>query len=530
VGVSFLRGIRVRTLNPNDIMRAVVRRRWLVLVPCAVGIAAAPFLARLAPERYRSETLIMVVPQRVPDSYVKPTVTETVEERLPAITDQILSRTRLERIIQEMDLYQSERGRMVMEDVVAQMRKDVKVGVVGKEANSFRVSFVNGAAETARKVTERLASLYVEQNLTDRNNQAESTSQFLATQLEDAKRRLIEQEKKLETYRKQHSGQLPTQMQANLQAIQTASLQLQALNDSTHRGQERRLLVERQIADTQAVPVAALMPTLATNEASLPTSAAQQLEVLRARHAAALQRYTPDHPEVVSLKRLIDEVAARVADETSLSATAEVPEKPLTPAEAAQKKKILDLQAELAVIDRQLETNRLEEKRLKGVMADYQAKVDAAPTRESELVELTRDYSTLQAGYASLLMKREDSTIAANLERRQIGEQFRILDPASRPEKPYNQAERVGVMASGAGVGLLLGLLLIGYREYRDSSFRREEEVHQTLKLPVFALIPLIRSEREQQAIRRRTLAMDVAGSVMFVAAAAVVVLWRLKF
>jgi capsular polysaccharide biosynthesis protein len=163
-------------------------------------------------------------------------------------------------------------------------------------------------------------------------------------------------------------------------------------------------------------------------------------------------------------------------------------------------------------------------------MADYQAKVDAAPTRESELVELTRDYSTLQAGYASLLMKREDSTIAANLERRQIGEQFRILDPASRPEKPYNQAERVGVMASGAGVGLLLGLLLIGYREYRDSSFRREEEVHQTLKLPVFALIPLIRSEREQQAIRRRTLAMDVAGSVMFVAAAAVVVLWRLKF
>ncbi len=471
----------------------------------------------------------MVVPQRVPDNYVKPTVTQTIDERLPAITDQILSRTRLERIIQEMDLYKTERARTVMEDVVAQMRKDVKVLVVAREANSFRVTYTSGNAETARKVTERLASLYIEQNLTDRSNQAESTSQFIATQLEDAKRRLIEQETKLETYRKQHSGQLPTQMQANLQAIQNASLQLQALNDSTHRAQERRLLIERQIADSQAVPLTALVPTPPTSDAPLPTGTAQQLEVLRARLAAYLQRYTPDHPEVVSVKRTIDEVAARLADETPLGAS-QLPDKPLTPAEAAQKKKILDLQAELAVIDRQLETNRLEEKRLKGVMADYQAKVDAAPTRESELVELTRDYSTLQAAYASLLMKREDSMIAANLERRQIGEQFRILDPASRPEKPYNQAQRVGVMASGAGVGLLLGLLLIGYREYRDSSFRREEEVHQSLKLPVFALIPLIQSDRELRAIRRWTLAMDIAGSVMVVAAAAVVVIWRLKF
>jgi polysaccharide chain length determinant protein (PEP-CTERM system associated) len=519
----------VRTLTPDDIVRAVVRQRWIVLVPFAIGLAAAPFLARFAPERYRSETLIMVVPQRVPDSYVRPTVTQSVEERLPAITDQIMSRTRLERIIQEMDLYKSERAGMVMEDVVAQMRTDVRVGVVGREGNSFRLAYVSGNAETARKVTERLASLYIEQNLTDRSNQAESTSQFIATQLEEAKRRLIEQEKKLEIYRKQHSGQLPTQMQANLQAIQNASLQLQSLNDSTHRAQERRLLIERQITDTHAVPLTVITPTVVTDDTPVPTSKAQQLELLRARLPLYLQRYTADHPEVIALKRTIDELAAQVAEETP-AATEQVPEKRLTPAEAAQKKRILDLQAELAVIDRQLDTNRAEERRLKAVMADYQSKVDAAPTRESELVELTRDYSTLQTAYATLLMKREDSMIAANLERRQIGEQFRILDPASRPERPYNQSQRLAVMASGTGVGLLLGLLLIGYREYWDSSFRREEEVHQTLKLPVFALIPLIHSEREQRTIRRRTLAMDIAGSAMLVAAAAVVVVWRLKF
>jgi capsular polysaccharide biosynthesis protein len=119
--------------------------------------------------------------------------------------------------------------------------------------------------------------------------------------------------------------------------------------------------------------------------------------------------------------------------------------------------------------------------------------------------------------------------IAANLERRQIGEQFKILDPASRPEKPFNHMQRFGVMASAAGAGLVLGLLLVGLREVRDSSFKQDEEVHRALQVPVLALIPVITSAREQRAGRRRTLAMDIGGSVILVAAIAVVVLWRLQ-
>ena len=113
----------VRTYTLNEIVSVIARRRWLILVPFAFGVAIAPLLARYAPERYRSEALILVIPQQVPDNYVKPTVSESVEERLPAITDQILSRSRLERIIQEMDLYKAERAREVMEDVVQTMRR-----------------------------------------------------------------------------------------------------------------------------------------------------------------------------------------------------------------------------------------------------------------------------------------------------------------------------------------------------------------------------------------------------------------------
>jgi polysaccharide chain length determinant protein (PEP-CTERM system associated) len=519
----------VTRYTPGEIAHLIIERRWILLVPLALGIAAAPLLAPFAPALYRSETLIMVVPQRVPDDYVKATVTERVEDRLPAINEQILSRSRLERIIQEMDLYKDLRAREVMEDVVAKMRSDVFPTLLGDDANSFRIAYVSDNAETARKVTERLASLYIEQNISDRENQAEATSQFLDTQLQDAKRRLVEQEKKLEDYRKRNSGQLPTQLQGNLQAIQNANLQLQAINESTNRALERRLLIERQIADTEAMPIPAPVAAAGGAEAVVATSTAQQLEFARARLSVLLQRYTPDHPEVVSLERQVVELVAKLEQETPVSATQAIQEKPLTVAEATQRKKVLDLKAELVVVDHQLTANRAEEQKLKAAITAYQAKVDAVPTRESELVELTRDYSTLQTAYASLLLKREESLIAANLERRQIGEQFRILDPASRPERPYNQLQRLGVMSAGAVAGLILGLAIVGLLEYQDSSFHRQEDVYATLSLPVLAMVPIMASDRERRVLRRRTWLFDVASTALLILAIAVVVVWQLQ-
>jgi polysaccharide chain length determinant protein (PEP-CTERM system associated) len=525
--------VSVRIYTLNEMVSLIARRRWLILVPFAFGVAIAPLLAQYAPARYRSEALIVVIPQQVPSSYVKPTVSESIEERLPSITDQILSRSKLESIIQEMDLYKAERSRSVMQDVVERMQQDVATSAVGKKVDSFRVSYVSANAETARRVTERLASLYIDQNTQDRAKQADNTSDFLDTQLAEAKLRLIEQEKKLEEYRKSHAGQMPSQMQGNLQAIQNANLQLQSLNESTNRVQEHRLLIERQIADALAVP-AVPPPSLpvAGSEGPTPVGPAQQLDQARARLAFLLQRYTPDFPEVVSLQRTIAELAVRLEIEAPVSATPatrEGPERPVTSAEVAQQKKIRDFQSELAVLDYQLAANRAEDARLKQTISEYQAKVDAVPTRESELVELTRDYTTIQAAYASLRMKSEDSVIAANLERRKIGEQFRLVDVASRPERPYNQRQRVSVMASGAAAGLVLGLFVVGLLEYRDSSFRSGEEVLKTLSLPVLASIPVMGSDRERRAAKWRRWAMDVGGTALLLAAGAVVVMWRLR-
>jgi polysaccharide chain length determinant protein (PEP-CTERM system associated) len=521
--------VSVRIYTLNEVIGIVVERRWLILVPLAVGVAMVPFLARYAPERYRSEALIVVIPQQVPDNYVKPTVSESVEERLPAITDQILSRSRLERIIQEMDLYKAERARGVMEDVVQTMRGDVTTSAMGRDVDSFRVSYVSNDPEKARQVTERLASLYIDQNSRDRETQADNTSEFLDSQLAEAKRRLIEQEKKLEDYRKSHAGQMPSQLQGNLQAIQNANLQLQSVNESTNRAQERRLLIERQLADALAVPEPPA-PASVGPDAAASGSTAQQLELARARLALFLQRYTPDHPEVVSTERTVAELVTRRERELSSGAIQPVGDIPLTTVEAARQKRIRDFQAELAVLDFQLAANRADDAQLKQTVSEYQAKVDAVPSRESELVELTRDYSTMQSAYASLLMKREDSVIAANLERRQIGEQFRLVDAASRPERPYNKVGRQAALASGAAAGVVFGLLAIGVLEYRDSSFRQAEEVLKTLALPVFASIPLMASESEWRAAKRRRWALDAGGTALLVGAGTVLMLWRMQW
>jgi polysaccharide chain length determinant protein (PEP-CTERM system associated) len=465
------------------------------------------------------------VPQTVPDEYVKSTVSAPIEDRLSSISDQILSRSRLERIITDLDLYKNERANnAVMEDVVRRMRTELTVKVEGKE--SFRVSYVNRQPLMAQKVTERLASLFIEENLRDRANLAENTNQFLESQLEDARQRLLAHEKKLEAYNQRYSGELPSQLQGNLQAIQNGQLQLQSLEESTNRARERRLLLERQLADAQTLQVVAALPENAATDPSAPMTTAQQLEIARSRLAASRLRYTADHPDVKALERTIRDLQARLQAEGGDTAQSPTP-KVMTPAEVARIKRVQDFQAEIAVIDHQLASNQTEADRLKKDIASYQAKVDALPARQSDLVELTRDYSTLQQSYATLLQKHEDAKIAANLVHRQIGESFKVLDPASLPQRPSNSIQRLGAIAGGLGGGLVLGLGFIALLEFQDSSFKSERDVIQVLSLPVLALIPVVVSGPNENGAsrRRRTFALFGALLLVIVSAAALFVL-----
>lgn len=513
--------------TPEDILGILRKRIWLIVPPLVVGLAGGLFVFKQLPSQYRSETLIMVIPQRIPDSYVKLTVTGSVADRLLTISDQILSRSRLERIINDLNLYQEQRATGLMEDVVQGMRGDIGVKLEGKE--SFRVTYINRDPRTAQRVTERLAGLYIEESLRDRENVSENTNQFLESQLQDAKRRLLEHEQKLEEYRRRYAGQLPSQLQGNLQAIQNAQMQMQSVGESVNRARERRLLVDRQLADAQTSSVAPVAPGITSPETSTPATAAEQLEAAEARLEAFKLRYKPDHPDVRALERVIGQLQAKVTEEAGRP-PAGVPDKQLRPAEMARQKRLKDLHADLEIIDRQIASGVAEETRLKNTIVDYQSKVDVVPTRESELVELTRDYGTVQEAYASLLKKQEDSKLASNLERRQIGEHFKILDPASLPQGRYNQRQRILAFVGVPIGGLVVGLVLVGFLEYRDSSFKTDVDVVGALSLPVLALIPMMVSDKDERAHKRmRRIVTFVVTLVVLLGSAAALALWRLQ-
>jgi len=507
--------------TPEDVLVILRRRIWLVLVPFAIVSAATAVWARRLPDRYRSETLILVVPQRVPESYVRPTVIGGIEDRLPSITQQILSRTRLERIIRDFNLYAEQRRVGIMEDIVDRMRQDVGVQLVRGDA--FTVSFAGDDPRTVMRVTDRLASLFIEENLRDREVLSEGTNQFLEAQLDDARRRLMENEKKLEDYRKRFSGQLPSQLDSNLQAMQNTQMQIQSVVDSLNRDRDRRLVLERQLADLDrgrdiATPAAATAANPDSSEDALTAGTiTQQLAAARALRESWESRFKPEHPDFQRLERQIRDLEAKAKAEALNTPTAKAgAPRPLSLQELERQQRREELRVDLEQLDRQIAAGQEQQDQLRQASATYQQRVEMIPTRESELTQLMRDYTTLQTVYTELLSNNEEAKIATNLERRQVGQRFKLLDPARMAEKPFSP-NRQRITGMGMLAGLAIGVGLIALLEYRDKSFTTDQEITQALTLPVLAVVPLMQADQERRFAvgRQMLLRLGLGGTVV---------------
>lgn len=519
-----------KTYNAETIARLVWRRKWILVLPLIACSIAAYVIAQRLPNRYRSETVILVVPQRIPEAYVRSTVTSRIEDRLRTITQEILSRTRLEQVIKEFDLYPEERKREPMEAVVERMRRQVNPQI--SRSDSFRLAFEYTDPVLAMKVTGRLASLYIEENVRNREVQAESTNQFLEQQLNDARSRLLEQEKKIEAYRLSHAGELPAQLPLNLQVIQNSQQQIQALLEAMNRDRDRMSVVDRLLADASMPEV--VQPDVpgaaGTNTVGSSGSAAQQYALAQAQLRSLETRLTPAHPDIIRLRKQVADLEAKVRAEEAQQHSREADGAArsaaiVSAAEFARQNRISALRAERTNLERQISARQGEEQELRAKIDEYQARVELVPRRESEMIGLTRDYETLQESYRALLAKKEESQIAANLERQQSGEQFRVLDPARMPDAPFSP-DRPRISLIGAAVGLLLGLGLIGFLEFRDSTFRTDADVVQVLDLRVLAVVPIVLSRAEQR--RRQMLRLAMTATI--IVASALAVSWSVWF
>jgi polysaccharide chain length determinant protein (PEP-CTERM system associated) len=505
--------------KPEDILEALRRRLLVIVVPFVLVTAGTFIFVRQLPDRYQAEALLMIFPQRVPTDYVRPTVTATLNERLQNIAQQILSRSQLERIIEQFDLYPDKRRQMPMEDVVEAMRlEDVRIGQT--QGSVFRVSFEGDDPRVAQKVTDELASLFIRENLEDRSNMAAQTDQFIQSQLDDTRRQLKEKESKLEEFRRTNPGQMPQEMQANQQALGQTQSQVLALQESINRDRDRQLMLRRMLASEMS---GSSVLSGATPAGPLPT--ARVLEQERMKLEAMRMRLKPSHPDIGIQQRLIRDLEAKAAEEAL--------QQPLSPVSAGdpagneRMKRIADLQAELEALDKQLAAKQGSEQKTLSEMNVLRGRISAVPTVESRLTELMRDYTTLQAVYQSLLVKSQEARMSTNLERRQIGEQFKMIDPARSPQNPTSP-NRPRMMTMGALGGLALGLVLGVLLEYRDKSLRTEDDVIVALSLPVLAMVPTMTTVSERLRKRRQRLVLASSGAVVFVVCLAVLA-WKLR-
>ena len=282
------------------------------------------------------------------------------------------------------------------------------------------------------------------------------------------------------------------------------------------------MLIDRQLADltTPDAEQAATPPPPPHVDPAAASTATQRLAVAKDNLAGLrLLGRTDDHPDVKAMQRLIRDLQKQAdaealaqpvstAGDRGVGCRSGVPARTASPPVAGRKR---------ISSTRSSRLNRPRKRRgFAGVAADYQERLDAVPERESEMVDLTRDYGTQQSIYTNLLAKKEESAISANLERRQIGEQFKVLDQARLPERPFSP-DRRRLDLEGMGIGFAIGLALVGLLEYRDTTFKTDDEITGLLGLPVLAVVPLMRSQGDRRRAGRLTwlLNLGLGGTVV---------------
>ncbi len=491
----------------------IARRRHLqFLIPLFVGWVLVWGASWVLPSRYQSTTLILVEQPTMPKDYVTPNVNDDLQDRMQSITQQILSRTRLLHIIEQLNLYAGDRSHPSSDQMVGRMRKDIDIELVKDAHNqitAFNVSYSSRDPHLAQRVTSELTNLFINENLEVRQQQSEDTTKFLENQLETARQTLSDQEGKIREFKGQHVGELPTQVGSNLQILAGLQSQLQTEEDALNTAKQQRVYLEtllNQYRSLQSAPKSS--GSGGSTNVGLP-AIDEELEKLRAQLADLRSHYTDRHPDVRKLKQQIaDTEKTRDQIVADLKAKASAPADPEA-ATTADPSTMGDASSPMVQLQGQMQSNRAEIANreravadLKNKVIDYQARLNQEPVREQQLADLTRGYEQSKANYDDLLKKKNESAMATSMELLQQGERFRIIDPPSLPVKPEfpNRLKFCGI---GLGIGLALGVVIAGGFEMMDDRIHDEKELQKLLPVAVISEIPTVIVPADQRRDRR---------------------------
>jgi polysaccharide chain length determinant protein (PEP-CTERM system associated) len=476
-------------ISVSDVKR-VLRRWWWILPLTTVFFGGLGLLAAMVlPKKYMSQTMVLVEQPTVSSKLVEPVITEDLSRRLESMQQQILSRSRLQPVIEKLDLYPNDRGKVHMEDLVDRLRSAVKItplepmaGTQNRQLPGFYINVTFSNGQLAQQICTEITSMFLEENARKRIQQTGQTMDFLQQALDEAKKKLDDEDAKLAAFKQSHPYEMPDETQNNLSLLTGMNTQLEANTQSISRAQQEKTLTESALAQQEAI----WKQSTSTNGVN-PDSLDQQLAALQDKLVSLQALYTPQHPDVLKTQRAIEDIKKRMDEQ----------QKAGTPATAAPKSNAVEppqlqqLRARLRQEDLNIADLTKAQAKIQNDIRVLQGRVQASPVVEQAFKDLTRDYQTASENYNDLLKKHNTSELAGVLENKQESENFNIFDPPSLPNQP-SFPNKLLFAGGGLGGGLALGLAVLYLFAAMDKSLHSERDVELGLKLPLLVAIPAL--------------------------------------
>lgn len=499
--------IENRDLTMDDYLAMLRRRLKVILIPTLLAPLVGFLISYAFAPKYTSQSLVLVEEQKVPDNIVKSVVTEDISQRIVSMQQQVLTRSRLQPMIERLGL--AKNGKSV-DEVINDIQTNLQIEPVvpdlaattkkkpgqSTDLPGFYVQFTGDNPHYAQMVCSELTSMLLEENLKLREGVAQGTTEFVTAQLDTAKKSLDELDGKLATFKRQYMGQLPGDEDNNLKLLMALNSQLDSNTQTLNRAQQDKTYTESLLAQQIAA-------WKSSQNATNPQTLEQQLAALQSQLITLQARYTDDYPDVVKTKADIAEVKREI-DQMNKAAAVQTASDTNDKAGLAESPEIRQLRLQIHQYDAAIAQANREQTRIKDQIATYQGRVALSPAIEEQYKSLTRDYDTAQKFYNDLLAKKSESEMQADMERRQQGEQMRLLNPASLPDAPSFPVRWL-FAAGGAGGGLAIGLGLALWLELRDKAIRTEQDVVAILELPTLVCVPWIGAENDEQERNKRS-------------------------
>lgn len=516
--------MNIQNITPQDLLTIAVRRKWLIggIIVASMGLAWL-FLVT-TPKIYRSTTLIIVENPKIPDNYVSQVVAGSVAERLTMIKQQVLSRAVMSRIIDEYGLLpQGESSEGARDVLIDRLRKSITIEFKGQPGSSridaFTISFAHTSPETAMNITASLAKQFVDENLRTREELVAGTTEFLAHELDQVKASLDEQEQAIANFKKKYIGELPSQMEANLQTLNRLEREQTTLSESIRHRLDRKTALDKMISAYESSGLAfmespreAMMNQDAVADLTPKGKPAGnrrmggrdslegRLKELERNLVSLSAEYKDSYPDVIALKKEIAQLRAQIAEKQNVSQRESSEDVESTSNKNHVERKgsvtsipvdpyLHELKRERDETEIGLNSLKEQERRLGEQIRMYQARVERTPEREQELMVLQRDYENTKRNYQALLDKQLNAKISEDLERKQKAGKFRIVDPAHLPTQP-EYPDPVRILLAGLALGCIGGYGTAFALEVLKKGFSGVEDAEAILGLPVLASIP----------------------------------------